>query len=348
MADVATRKEIYFILLKEKVGIVILNSYFRFNAFYNVAWSNTFDAAKGSLFQLVWADDDLQNNEASVNLVSVENSEHFLRNCNLSDLQQLSDYDYRILLAVPSDRSRYNLIMTRHQLKLACSAKSGDSVTVLNDHDCGEIRGHIMYIGSLKNNANDGVYFGVLFDKPAGNSNGCIEGHCYFEANINHAVFISAHNIRFLDKTLKYIKLLNSQYFERECKPENFFEGEEHYNDTRIDLGEPIDNNLDIIPGVKIELTIQSKKHYGIVLWKGKIERFPNCNFVGVELENEISGCSDGTLFGVKYFHSTENKAFFVKEHQCMLDSRENKTEELEVQENSVSKIIERPNIHDF
>lgn len=71
-----------------------------------------------------------------------------------------------------------------------------------------------------------------------------------------------------------------------------------------------------------VEILIESKKHYGVLKWKGENEKFPGVTFAGVELDDNVSGCSDGTFLQEKRFNSPLVRAFFVKLHQVHPDSR--------------------------
>lgn len=88
--------------------------------------------------------------------------------------------------------------------------------------------------------------------------------------------------------------------------------------------------------GSIVEVFINSSSYSGVIRWLGftkndkdyKIDsiRKSDKNFknvmAGIELEEEISGLTDGTLNGRRYFDCSPNKAFFVALCDCSKDCR--------------------------
>uniref|UniRef100_A0A672SXU1 ubiquitinyl hydrolase 1 n=1 Tax=Sinocyclocheilus grahami TaxID=75366 RepID=A0A672SXU1_SINGR len=60
---------------------------------------------------------------------------------------------------------------------------------------------------------------------------------------------------------------------------------------------------------------------YGVIRWIGVPEGKKNC-WAGLELDNEVTTCSDGTIGTKRYFTCEGNKALFVPLTNCKPDSR--------------------------
>ncbi len=81
--------------------------------------------------------------------------------------------------------------------------------------------------------------------------------------------------------------------------------------------------------GSVVEITIDSIPRYGVVRWIGSLPQFDQNDdpvddslMAGIELEEELSGLSDGTFNGKRYFECAPRKGHFVKLSQCTKDSR--------------------------
>lgn len=90
--------------------------------------------------------------------------------------------------------------------------------------------------------------------------------------------------------------------------------------------------------GTVVEVSINSTSYYGVIRWLGFSKnnvdygidsiRMSEKNFrnviAGIELEEEISGLTDGTLNGRRYFTCPINKAYFISLWECSKDRRFN------------------------
>lgn len=88
--------------------------------------------------------------------------------------------------------------------------------------------------------------------------------------------------------------------------------------------------------GTMVEVFIDRTPYYGVIRWLGFLKNdldYPidmikrnDKNFrnvvVGIELEEEISGLSNGLLNGKKFFTCPPNKAYFTELQNCRQDSR--------------------------
>ncbi|KPM04948.1 ubiquitin carboxyl-terminal hydrolase CYLD-like protein [Sarcoptes scabiei] len=88
--------------------------------------------------------------------------------------------------------------------------------------------------------------------------------------------------------------------------------------------------------GSVVQVKINSRPYHGVIRWLGFLKN--DCDFMiesirksdkhfknavaGIELEEEISGLTSGTLNGKKYFHCPMNKAYFVSLEECSKDER--------------------------
>ncbi|XP_056129058.1 ubiquitin carboxyl-terminal hydrolase CYLD [Lampris incognitus] len=60
---------------------------------------------------------------------------------------------------------------------------------------------------------------------------------------------------------------------------------------------------------------------YGVIRWMGILNGKTN-EWVGIELDYDVNGCSDGTYDGKRYFSCKGNRALFVPVTKCSPDSR--------------------------
>lgn len=88
--------------------------------------------------------------------------------------------------------------------------------------------------------------------------------------------------------------------------------------------------------GSVVEVIINQTSYYGVIRWLGFSKADMHFKFdsiyksdknfknvlAGIELEEEISGLTDGTLNGNRLFTCAANKAYFVSLHECLKDSR--------------------------
>ncbi|KAJ8259975.1 hypothetical protein GJAV_G00175620, partial [Gymnothorax javanicus] len=76
--------------------------------------------------------------------------------------------------------------------------------------------------------------------------------------------------------------------------------------------------------GSMVELELESEGGvtvYGVMRWMGVLEAM-NDIWAGLELDYEVSGCTDGTYGGQRYFTCEGNRAFFVSLGACRPDGR--------------------------
>ncbi|XP_015748239.1 PREDICTED: ubiquitin carboxyl-terminal hydrolase CYLD-like isoform X2 [Acropora digitifera] len=61
---------------------------------------------------------------------------------------------------------------------------------------------------------------------------------------------------------------------------------------------------------------------FGVIRWIGYLPQMKDKLIVGLELEQEISACSDGTFNGTRYFTCQSGRGFFCMLENCRKDSR--------------------------
>ncbi|KAL0274106.1 UNVERIFIED_CONTAM: hypothetical protein PYX00_006615 [Menopon gallinae] len=78
--------------------------------------------------------------------------------------------------------------------------------------------------------------------------------------------------------------------------------------------------------GSVVELVHKGQPYYGVIRWIGTIpdngDTHPSRLIAGIEMEEEVSGFTDGTFHNKKYFNCNPNKALFVPLSECRKDSR--------------------------
>ncbi|EDO47295.1 predicted protein [Nematostella vectensis] len=67
---------------------------------------------------------------------------------------------------------------------------------------------------------------------------------------------------------------------------------------------------------------VNNQPRYGVIRWIGQLAELKNKLVAGLELEEEQSGCSDGTFKGKRYFECPPGRGFFVLLKYCRKDSR--------------------------
>ncbi|XP_028410189.1 ubiquitin carboxyl-terminal hydrolase CYLD-like [Dendronephthya gigantea] len=79
-------------------------------------------------------------------------------------------------------------------------------------------------------------------------------------------------------------------------------------------------NELDIGSMVEV-LSKNTKAKYGVIRWVGFAANSEK-KIAGLELEEEMEACTDGTFLGKRYFTCPPRRGFFVHLHNCLPDSR--------------------------
>ena len=108
---------------------------------------------KGGLFQ---EQEKQPEYSSKVALVSIDNPQQVIETC-LKDIRVIPKDHAEMLLAVPSNNDRYDIMTNRDKLKKASLAKKGDQVSI--DLENADPKGFLMYKGLL--HKQKGVHFGV-------------------------------------------------------------------------------------------------------------------------------------------------------------------------------------------
>ncbi|XP_015770334.1 PREDICTED: uncharacterized protein LOC107348782 isoform X4 [Acropora digitifera] len=85
--------------------------------------------------------------------------------------------------------------------------------------------------------------------------------------------------------------------------------------------------NIEVPPGFELGTMVEVAVHgghptFGVIRWIGNIPQVKDKLIVGLELEQEISACSDGTFNGTRYFTCQSGRGFFCMLENCRKDSR--------------------------
>ena len=106
--------------------------------------------------------------------------------------------------------------------------------------------------------------------------------------------------------------------------------------------GKPVGSSEELEVGSLVEVTVDGDARHGVIRWIGPLDEAPADPAVseqrdggeeengsrqrtmtaGIELEEECSGCCDGTVSGVRYFACGARKGYFVPLNECRKDSR--------------------------
>ena len=108
---------------------------------------------KGGLFQ---EQEKQPEDNSKVALVSIDNPQQIV-GTSLKDVRVIPKDHAEMLLAVPSNNNRYDILTNRDKLKKASSAKKGDLVSI--DLENADPKGVLMYKGLL--HKQKGIHFGV-------------------------------------------------------------------------------------------------------------------------------------------------------------------------------------------
>ena len=152
-------KEIEYILLADKQGYVLSKS------FMNIKKKGTKlggygrqIVTKGCLLQKI---NHTFRNDTPRNInVVVSCNDKLILQCDQNDIRQLTLLEREMLLAVPSDKDRYDVVNNLNQLTKGCQAKVGDDVSIDNGYD--DVKGVLKYIGPISRST--GTVFGVMLD----------------------------------------------------------------------------------------------------------------------------------------------------------------------------------------
>lgn len=92
--------------------------------------------------------------------------------------------------------------------------------------------------------------------------------------------------------------------------------------------GKPDGEDLEV--GSLVQVRIDGEARYGVIRWIGLLDGVlidtdddgSSKVMAGVELEEECSGCCDGSVNGMRYFSCGSRKGYFVPVNECRKDSR--------------------------
>ncbi|CAM1292767.1 CYLD (predicted) [Pycnogonum litorale] len=103
--------------------------------------------------------------------------------------------------------------------------------------------------------------------------------------------------------------------------------------EDNLEANDVQEKNLEV--GSVVEIVMRGRPQYGLIKWIGTIPGYEDGTkeVAGIEMEEENSGCTDGTFNGYRLFDCPPKKGFFVNLSQCRKDSRFNESD----------SIIERP-----
>ena len=150
--------EIEYILLVDKQGYVLSKS------FMNIKKKGTklsgygrLIVTKGCLLQKI---NHTFRNDTPRNInVVVSYNDKLILQCDQNDIRQLTLLEREMLLAVPSNTDRYDVVNNLNQLTKGCQAKVGDDVSIDMGYDA---KGVLKYIGPISRST--GTVFGVMLD----------------------------------------------------------------------------------------------------------------------------------------------------------------------------------------
>lgn len=83
--------------------------------------------------------------------------------------------------------------------------------------------------------------------------------------------------------------------------------------------GSSITSDLDLES--MVEVTVDDLPRFGVIKWIGFLES-DDTQFAGIELEEECSGCNDGSWDGRQYFTCAPRRGIFLPLNKCKKDSR--------------------------
>ncbi|RWS05782.1 Ubiquitin carboxyl-terminal hydrolase CYLD-like protein [Dinothrombium tinctorium] len=91
---------------------------------------------------------------------------------------------------------------------------------------------------------------------------------------------------------------------------------------STLSLNGSLSQDLEI--GSVVEVIIDSVPRYGVIRWIGTLpyQGDEKKLVAGIELEEECTGCTDGTWNGKRYFSCAPKRGYFVRLSQCKKDSR--------------------------
>ncbi|CAB3988895.1 ubiquitin carboxyl-terminal hydrolase CYLD isoform X3, partial [Paramuricea clavata] len=173
--------------------------------------------------------------------------------------------------------------------------------------------GFIRYIGRVP--GYYGIFAGIEMDNAVGIGNGEFYGKQLLTCPMDHAHFTLIKNV---------LSELEFQELYGQPKDATVASGPCPRNPTSTNhhqmANTRIQSNLEFGSMVEVSSKNQTPR-YGKIRWLGFV---PNSDkkIAGLELEEEMDSCTDGTFLGKRYFTCPNKRGFFVHLHNCLPDSR--------------------------
>uniref|UniRef100_H2RK57 Ubiquitin carboxyl-terminal hydrolase CYLD n=1 Tax=Takifugu rubripes TaxID=31033 RepID=H2RK57_TAKRU len=234
----------------------------------------------------------LSSSQKTFSVMSVGHQFSLPYDIEVGSLEELSEAEAELLLALTDDAERLKWFQQRDSLRAALELKVGMVVNVEKDGE--QLRGIIRTIGRRTEPAYSASLSGTFFG-------------------------IEPQRLKFR------CSVLLKRRCQQVCGDMKLFllDGSNDSNPNLISIAEPeIYQSLctDLTVNSVVELTLDHRSLYGIIRWIGRLpERMEM--MAGIELEEEV-GVNDGTFRGERYFFSPPKRALFVKLSSCQPDSR--------------------------
>ncbi|XP_015748240.1 PREDICTED: ubiquitin carboxyl-terminal hydrolase CYLD-like isoform X3 [Acropora digitifera] len=204
------------------------------------------------------------------------------------------------------------------------------------------LRGTVRFTGDVEDSSGHvQSVVGLELDERHGSGNGKWKGHQLFVCRKDYACFVDIETVMLeedfgkdaerankkaisqkQDKQLRDIKVLERRH-DKEMPTRSL-----SYNVQHEVPGIEDQKTVEVPRGFELGTMVEVPTHtpgqptFGVIRWIGYLPQMKDKLIVGLELEQEISACSDGTFNGTRYFTCQSGRGFFCMLENCRKDSR--------------------------